>query len=40
MFCAHHGRANASALEAVDAEIYDQTDVLANTPAIAPDGEV
>jgi hypothetical protein len=40
MFCAHHGRANASALEAVDAEIHDQTDVLASTPAIAPDGEV
>ena len=40
MFCAHHGRANASALEAVDAEIQDQTEVLAGTPAIAPDGEV
>ena len=40
MFCAHHGRANATALEAVDAEIQDQTEVLAGTPAIAPDGEV
>jgi hypothetical protein len=40
MFCAHHGRANAAALEAVDAEIQDETQVLAATPATAPDGEV
>jgi hypothetical protein len=40
MFCAHHGRANAPALEAVDAEIQDQTEVLAGTPTSAPDGEV
>ncbi|HST82113.1 MAG TPA: hypothetical protein VLL08_10305 [Kineosporiaceae bacterium] len=40
MFCAHHGRANASALVAVDAEIQDQSEALAATPAIAPDGEV
>lgn len=40
MFCAHHGRANASALEAVDAQIQDETQVLAATPATAPDGEV
>jgi hypothetical protein len=40
MFCAHHGRVNATALEAVDAEIQDQTEVLAGTPAIAPDGEI
>ena len=39
MFCAHHGRANASALEAVDAEIQDQTEVLSGTPSTAPDGE-
>ena len=40
MFCAHHGRVNASALVAVDAEIQDQSEALAATPAIAPDGEV
>ncbi len=40
MFCAHHGRANASALVAVDAEIQDQTEVLTATPPTAPDGEV
>ena len=40
LFCAHHGRANATALEAVDAEIQDQTEVLTGTPATAPDGEV
>jgi hypothetical protein len=40
MFCAHHGRANASALEAVDAEILDETDVLSRTSATAPDGEL
>jgi hypothetical protein len=40
MFCAHHGRANATALEAVDAEIQDQTDVLTGTPGTAPDGEI
>jgi hypothetical protein len=40
MFCAHHGRANAAALEAVDAVILDETDVLDRTPATAPDGEL
>jgi hypothetical protein len=40
MFCAHHGRAHAPALEAVDADIQDQTQVLAGTPGTAPDGEV
>ena len=40
LFCAHHGRANAPALQAVDAEIQDQTEVLAGTPAIARDGEI
>jgi hypothetical protein len=40
MFCAHHGRANATALEAVDAEIQDETQVLSGTPGTAPDGEV
>ena len=40
MFCAHHGRANLAALEAVDAVIHDETDVLAHVPATAPDGEL
>jgi hypothetical protein len=40
LFCAHHGRAHAPALQAVDADIQDQTEVLAGTPASAPDGEV
>jgi hypothetical protein len=39
MFCAHHGRAHASALEAIRADIQDQTDILTSTPASAPDGE-
>ena len=40
LFCAHHGRAHAPALQAADAYIQDQTEVLAATPATAPDGEV
>ena len=40
IFCAHHGRANAPALEAVGAQIQDETQVLSGTPATAPDGEI
>jgi hypothetical protein len=40
LFCAHHGHAHAAALEAVDADIQDQTKALAATPSSAPDGEV
>jgi hypothetical protein len=39
LFCAHHGRAHAPALEAADAHIQDESDTLASTPATAPDGE-
>jgi hypothetical protein len=40
MFCAHHGRAHGPALEAVSADIQDETQILvASTPEIAPDGE-
>jgi hypothetical protein len=40
LFCAHHGRAHAPALQAAAADIQDQTKVLAETPGTAPDGEV
>jgi hypothetical protein len=40
LFCAHHGRAHASALEAVHAHIQDQSKALADTPSRAPDGEL
>lgn len=36
LFCAHHGRAHESALRAADAEILDESQVLANTPTTAP----
>ena len=36
LFCAHHGRAHEPALRAVDAEILDESEVLAGTPASAP----
>jgi hypothetical protein len=39
LFCAHHGRAHASALRARDAVIQDETERLADTPAIAGDEE-
>ena len=39
LFCAHHGRAHQDALRAQDADIQDQSDALASTPAIAPDDE-
>ncbi|MFI7587552.1 hypothetical protein ACIB24_10810 [Spongisporangium articulatum] len=40
LFCAHHGRTHAPALEAVEATIQDESSELAEkTPAIAPDGE-
>jgi hypothetical protein len=37
LFCAHHGRTHASALESVNAEVQDQTEALTSTtPASAP----
>ena len=39
LFCAHHGRAHETALRAADADIQDQSDALAATPASAPDDE-
>ena len=35
LFCAHHGRAHEGALRAADANIQDETEQLAGTPAIA-----
>ena len=39
LFCAHHGRTHASALQAVDADIQDESKALAGTPSTAADGE-
>lgn len=39
LFCAHHGRAHQDALRAADADIQDQSDALASTPASAADDE-
>ena len=39
MFCAHHGRRHAPALQAVAMHIQDESDELNSTPASAPDGE-
>ena len=39
LFCAHHGRQHADALRGVAAEIQDETDRLAETPANAPTEE-
>lgn len=39
MFCAHHARKYAEGLQRVAAEIHDETDKLANTPATAADDE-
>ena len=39
LFCAHHGRAHESALRDVASDIQDESHLLAETPAIAPDGE-
>jgi hypothetical protein len=35
LFCAHHGRTHEGALRAADANIQDETERLAQTPAIA-----
>ena len=40
LFCGHHGRTHAPALEALSADIQDQSDDLAATPATAADGEI
>ena len=39
LFCGHHGRRHASALEAAAADIQDESQTLGSTPATAPDGE-
>lgn len=39
MFCGHHGRTHAPALEALEAQIQDDSSDLASTPASAPEGE-
>lgn len=39
LFCAHHGRAHQAALQALSAEIQDETFALGDVPATAPDGE-
>jgi hypothetical protein len=40
LFCAHHGHAHAEALEAAEASIQDESQVLAATPTSAPVDEV
>ena len=37
--CGHHGRTHAPALEALAAQIQDDSADLASTPPTAPDGE-
>ena len=39
LFCAHHAREHGDALKEVAASMVDETSRLAETPAIAPDGE-
>ena len=39
LFCAHHGREHAAKLREVAAEIHDESERLAGTPGVAPDGE-
>ena len=39
LFCAHHGRKHEVALRAADADIQDESDALASTPATAGDDE-
>lgn len=36
LFCAHHGREHAEALEKANAAVHDETGRLAETPAVAP----
>jgi ribosomal protein L37E len=38
-FCAHHGRAHEARLREVSTSIQDETDLLHETPARAPDEE-
>ena len=40
LFCAHHAREHGDALKEVAANVVDETSKLAETPAIAADGEV
>ncbi len=35
LFCAHHAREYETALRAIEADIYNESDRLADTPAIA-----
>jgi hypothetical protein len=39
LFCAHHGRVHEPALRAVEADIQDERDALADTPSSAPEDE-
>jgi hypothetical protein len=40
LFCAHHGRKYEGKLREIAQEYHDETARLADTPAVAPDGEV
>jgi hypothetical protein len=40
LFCAHHAREHGDALKEVAANMVDETQKLAQTPAIAPDAEI
>ena len=39
MFCGHHGKMHAEALQAAAINVIDETHRLHKTPASAPDGE-
>jgi Zn ribbon nucleic-acid-binding protein len=39
LFCAHHGRKHLDKLNQVAVDIRDETGQLAQTPAVAPEGE-
>ena len=40
LFCGHHAREHENALRQASADIHDETDRLANTPATAPADEL
>lgn len=40
LFCAHHAREHGDKLREIAATLVDETHKLADTPAVAPDGEI
>ncbi|HEX7739397.1 MAG TPA: hypothetical protein VF426_07095 [Marmoricola sp.] len=39
LFCAHHAREHGEKLREIAADFHDETHKLADTPAVAPEGE-